>query len=398
MRRPKNVLRRASSGEAGSARRRRMPWRRIVVIALIAVATILTLVGSFNVWLKRQALETDSWERTSRSLIQEEAIRDAVAVTLVNRIFERVDVTQALQQRLPDQLAGVAPVLVAGIEDRAIRAAQNMLADPDVQDAWVAANRAAHEKLIGVIEDATPGETMVVLDLRPLMLTLAGRLGIQEQVEAKLPPDAGQVEVMAGDRLEAAQDAVRAIKVLSSLLVLVVIALYGAAIVIARGRRRQTVRAVGASLLAVGLILSIVRTVVGHALIGALSNGGRFEPAGTATWLIGTRLLADVALAIIVLGALTLVGSWLVGPSRWAVRLRTALAPTFASHPARAFAVVTVGWLLFILWGPGEGRRLIGVLIIGVIALGIVEVMRRQCAREFPGARAASAPGDPGPA
>jgi hypothetical protein len=51
------------------------PGHPRVVLALLIVATLLTVVGIFSTWINRQALNTDNWVNTSTKLLQNKEIQ-----------------------------------------------------------------------------------------------------------------------------------------------------------------------------------------------------------------------------------------------------------------------------------------------------------------------------------
>jgi hypothetical protein len=169
----------------------------------------------------------------------------------------------------------------------------------------------------------------------------------------------------------------------------VVLALIVVAVYLAAGFRREALRAIGASLVGVGLLVLVVRRLVGEALVDSLTTSAT-RPAGTAVWAIGTGLLRDIAAGLALYGALLLFGAWLAGPTRAAREIRRHLAPTMC-RPARVYGAVGVVFLLAILWGPTDAtRRLAGVLVLGALAAIGVEALRRQTIREFPAAAVGS--------
>ena len=89
----------------------------------------------------------------------------------------------------------------------------------------------------------------MVLDLRSFIIDVGTQLGIGDQLEQRLPQDAGQVTVLESGELGTAQKAVKAIKALSWLLFLGTVALWAVALWLARGWRRVALRGIGASLL-----------------------------------------------------------------------------------------------------------------------------------------------------
>ena len=175
---------------------------------------------------------------------------------------------------------------------------------------------------------------------------------------------------------------------MSSLLVFVVIGLFGLAIYLATGRRRRIVLACAASLLLAGIVLLVVRTIAGEAFVRALTeNEVTIEPI-TAVWGIGTELLVDIATVLIAYGAVALVGAWLAGPGRLATAIRRALAPTFRDRPVVVHVAAVLLLLLALLWAPtGSTREVAGTLVLaGIVLLG-VETLRRKSIRDFPDAQ-----------
>lgn len=369
----------------------RVPVRRLLVALLIVAGTLVALVGSFDVWVKRQALDTEDWVRTAGQLVDDDDVRAAVSLAIVDGVFRSIDVPRELVGALPPRAQPLLPALATGLRDVAARTATRLLGTPESRQLWRDANRAAHEQLLAVIDDRAvvepPGGPAVWLDLRPLMIQVAGELGLGGIAERRLAPTAGRITILREHQVEGAQDAVAFVRKASWLLVLVTLALYGGAIALARGRRRQALRACAASLIAVGLVLVVLRRIAGNALVEALASGEEANRAGRATWFIATSLLADVALAAIVLGVLGVVGAWLLGPTRLATALRAWLAPTLQLRPWRAYAVLALAAGIAIAAGPAGGRRLVGTLVAAAIAFGVLEALRRRSGREFPGAR-----------
>ena len=113
------------------------------------------------------------------------------------------------------------------------------------------------------------------------------------------------------------------------------------------------------------------------------------RPAAQSAWDIITGLLADGGKTVLGLGLIALLAVWLSGPSRSGTATRRELAP-FLMRPEIAFGVAGLLFLLLLLWGPtAQVNRLPFVITFAIVlALG-VEILRRQAAREHPGAAGA---------
>jgi hypothetical protein len=356
--------------------------RTILVWVLLVLGTVVVLVGSLTLWVKRQALDTDSWVNTSSQLLEDDEVRGALSIYIVDELYANLDPAGTLEDELPENLQGLAGPLAGALRQPAVEAVDRFLQRPRVQDLWARANRAAHEALLRVLEDetragvSTAGGT-VTLDLRTLVVRIGEELGFGEQIESRLPETAGQITVLRSDQLEAAQTGVKAIKVLSWVLIFVALALFAGAVYLAR-KRRETLRNVGAALLLVGILLLVVRRAVGNYIVDALASGESVRDAVGSTWVIGTDLLAEVAWAVVIYGLVLLIGTVLAGPWGYARRMREALAPSFRERPEFGWAVLAGVYLLLILWGPVPAlRNWLGVLVLGaLIALGF-EAFRR---------------------
>jgi hypothetical protein len=353
-------------------------WRRITIWVLLVLATLVAILSTLTLWAKRQALETTPWVNTSSELLANDEIRGALSTYLVNELYANVDVTARLEQRLPKDLQGLAAPLAGGLREVATRAANELLQRPRVQALWREANKKMHERLIAVIEGdakriSVQGEN-VVLDLRPFL----GQLEEQFGLTAKLPPDAGKLVIMKADQLDTVRKLASWLRALSVFIVIALLVLYGLAIFLAPGRRRETLRAAGISLIVAGVALLVIRRLVENHVVDALVSNEVARAPAKQVWLIGTSLLSDIAWNGIAYGLVAVAAAWLAGPTRPATWIRRRLAPTFRDQPYVPFVIAGVLYLLLLLWGPTRAQReWIWILVLAaILALG-TEMYRR---------------------
>ena len=236
----------------------------------------------------------------------------------------------------------------------------------------------------------TTGNGVVTLDLGELVRSLGIELGLPTTALDRLPPDAGQLTVLRSDQLEAAQTGVRALRILSAWLLVLVLGLYALAIYLARGRRRETIRDVGAALVLVGLAVLVVRRVAGNVAVDALASPGA-EGSGRRVWLIGTAILSQIGWAAIAYGLVIVAGALLAGPHRAARWLRARIAPVLNDRPGIAWATVAGVYLVLLAWGPTHAlRTLWGILLLAALIIAGVLALRRQTLAE----RTEGPPGD----
>jgi hypothetical protein len=368
--------------------------RGVLVWSLLGLATILMLVSSLTVWSKRQLLDDQAWADSSAQLLANDEVRGAIAQKLSDGLFQRVDVEAQLRARLPAQRQGTAAALAAALQNTVVpAAADRLLQRPRVQTLWENANKRAHAAVVRVLEGKDLGKNgnistangEVTLDLRPAITRLATRLGLEDKLKANTDPSAGQLVIMKSSQLSAAQTAVKILKALSSLLLIAVVALYALAIYLARGRRRLLLGATGASLVFVGLLIASLRRYLGGVIVDALVKTEANKQPVRVIWSLETSVMRDIAIILVVYGALVLLATVLAGPNRAAVAVRRWLAPSFRHHPIVVWASAFALFLILLAWGPTAGdRQLLGVaLLAATTAIGI-EALRRQTLREFP--------------
>ncbi len=371
--------------------------RSILMWVLIVVGTLILLVGSLTVWVKRQALDTNAWTDTSGQLLQNNDVRQALSVYIVDQLYQNGAVEARLQDRLPPNLSGLAGPIAGALREPLQSAVNRFLQRPRVQQAWKNANRVAHKQLLAILEGKSKGAVStsggeVTLDLRTFIVNVATQLGVPAGLEARLPPDAGHITIMKSSQLDAAQKSLKVLKALSWILIFAALAAYAGAIWLAKGRRRETLRIIACAFIFVGILLLVIRRVAESYIVNALTSGVSLRDAADATWLIGTSLLAKVAWGLIIYGVIALIGVVLAGPSGWATRFRAWLAPLLRDHPGTAWAVLAGAFLILVLWGPTPALRTwLGVLILaGLVAIGF-EAFRRVTVGEL-GSGGGSAP------
>ena len=366
-------------------RRRRLPF------VLIGIASLLAFVAIFALWANRQLLDTENWTETSSELLENDAIRGQTAVFLVDQLYANVDVQGQLEgalEGLSPRAGALAGPASGALKDLAVRATDRLLERPRPQALWEEANRRAHSRFLDVVEGggevvATEGGE-VTLDLKALLGQTEQRVGVGGRAQSAIPEDAAQLTIMKSDQLELVQDAVRFLRALAVVLVVLALGLLALGVYLASGWRRRALRAAGFGLLLAGVAALVARSFVGDAVVGALATTEAVKPAAEGAWSISTSLLVEAASATIAYGVVLIGAAWLAGPTAWATATRRTLAP-YLREPRLAYGALAVIALLLLAWGPTPAlRRAIPALaLLALLALG-VEVLRRQTAREFP--------------
>ncbi len=357
--------------------------------ALVVFGSVLAFLSIFSIWIERQALNTDDWVATSDRMLANEEIRSAVSDYLVNQLYENVNVEKELKEILPGDTKDLAGPAAGGLRTVAGQGAERVLETSTAQTLWANANRSAHEQLLAVLEDkgeaVSTEEGNVSLNLGALLTNLADQVGIGATLAEKLPPDAGQIEILRSDQLKTAQNIAVAIKGLAIVLSILTFLAFGLAIYLSRESRWVTVLFSGIGLIAAGFAVIVFREIAGGIVVNQLVSTESAKPAGEAAWSIGTSLMTSIATTVIVIGVLFGIAGWLGSPSGSARTCRRAIAPAVRDQVAYVYAGLAVIVGFYFLSAPTQGLRsfLTTLIIAGMAAFGIHE-LRKQAVEEFP--------------
>jgi hypothetical protein len=372
----------------------RTPGRgRIIAARILVVLGILLLVVSLLAnFVKREALDEDHFRQTSEELIANDTIRNEVAATMVDRLYENVDVAAELKGQLPSNLQRLSGPIAGVSRELADRAAREILDRPALQQVFVDATSLAQAQFIAVLEDdskavSTTGGN-VVLDIRPLVLELGDRFQFVSNLADRIPQDSAQVTILKSEDLETAQNLTQWLKAVANWIWVLVLVCWAIAIWLVPGRRRLEVRAIGIGLIVAGALVLVIRSAAGTYFVDNVVSVESVRPAASEVWRILTDSLASSAWVTIWVGVLAAIGAWLTGEGRRSVSSRRWLAPHLrrAGVAYAGFAVL----LLIALWllPVQEVRTELLLVILSVIGF---EVLRNQVARETPAPAVAAA-------
>ncbi len=354
---------------------------------LVVAGCLLMVAATLNTWLQRQALSNDAWVAATDELLADDDIRQALAVFLVDELYEAVDVEAAVAELLPADLDRLAPVLASTIRQPATEAVDALLATEEAKQIWNTASRTAHSLFISVLKDdgtaaLSTTDGAVTIDLSQLVERLAVRVGLSGDRIAELPKGTGVVTLFEAGELEAAQDITRLIERTATILTLLVLAMFGAAVWLSPDRRR-TLRNVGIGFFVVGVVVLAARST-GIGALSGLGSGTDDEPAFSVLD-IGTGLLRQSGLTQVTLGLLVIAFAVLVGPTKPATRVREFISPAMRYGVASAIGVgvvvaLTASWFR----ASGPAASWLPVILFFATCLGGAVWLQRITLRENP--------------
>jgi hypothetical protein len=356
--------------------------RKAGVAALLAAGTLLWIGFGLGLWAERQALDTDQWVDTSGELLENEPVRTALGLFIVDRLYDSEEVQARIEEVLPPRLDPLAGPAAAGLKEVARRNAPRLLGSAVALTAWKEANEAAHGELIALVEGRT-GENLT-LDLGTLFQQIAEGTGLPPDAVDRLPPEVTSLQIASGDNLQTAQDALDLFEALVWVLLVLAVAFFAGAVALSRDRRRTLV-SVGGCLMFAALAVIAVRRFAGEAVVEALADAPNAMSAADDAWDIATSLLVDAAQGSFLAGLFIVTGAWLAGAGRRATSARRTSAYALREHAGLVRSGLGVAILLLVIWGPVPWtQRFWTIVIFTVAAFAWLEWIRRRTLEEFP--------------
>jgi hypothetical protein len=246
-----------------------MRGRKIGIVALLVLGTLLCTGFGLGLWAKRQLLDTD-WVDTSGKLLEDEEIRAALGTFIVDRVYTSAQVEQRAREILPDRLNPLAGPAAAGFKEIAIRNAPSVLGTAVALDAWREANRKAHDTLLALVNgDLANGA--LSLNLEQLVEKVATETGLPADVAQRLPPDVAQLQIVRPSQLDTAKEGLDLFEAAVWILLVLTAASFAGAVALSPDRRRTMVT-VGGCLIFAGVAVLASRRVAGGAVVDALAD------------------------------------------------------------------------------------------------------------------------------
>jgi hypothetical protein len=362
---------------------RTVPTRRIGVTALLILGTLLWTAFGLGLWAKRQALETDNWVDTSADLLEDEEIRSALAVFIVDRLYDSDAVQTRLEEALPPRLDGLAGPAAAGLKEIARRNAPRVLGTAAALNAWETANRTAHDKLLDIIDNGVLGRD-VSLDLKSLVEEVASGTGLPASAADRLPPNVANLEIATPDELDNVRELLHLFETAVWVLLILAVACFAGAVALAADRRKAVLK-LGGCLMFAGVAILAFRTLAGKYVVDSLAEAPNAHAIADDAWGIVTRLMVDVAQGSLLFGFFVMLGAWLIGPGRRATAGRRFSAYTLREQAGVTRVALGAAILLLVIWGPVPWtQRFWTIVVFTVLAFVWLERIRHRTLDEFP--------------
>jgi hypothetical protein len=368
------------------------------------------------VWTRNQVTNTDRYVATVAPLADDPAIQNAIADQITAQVFNYIDV-QGLTNQAVDVLAerDLTPALAAQLRALAVPIANGVLSFTRSQvgkvvesdafaDAWVQANRVAHQELVKALTGEGGGSVTVENDT--VTLNMAAFIEVVKQrlvesgfsVAARIPTINASFVLFQSADITRVRSGFNLLNTLGVWLPVISIVLLVLGVYVARDHRRATVGA------ALGVAISMVVLALGLAVFRSIyldAVPASVLPHDAAAVLYDTiiRFLRLGLRTVLVLALVVAAGAFLSGQSVTAVRTREGLSHAigwlaggaeragfstgpvgtwvYANKKVLRIGAVALAALALVFWGRPTGKVVLGLTLALLVVLAIIEFLGR---------------------
>ena len=321
--------------------------RSIAAVVCVVLAALLTTPAALAYWGQRTLNDTQRYVDTVGPLVDSPQVQEAIATTITDAIEKQVDVEAIINDvfagvitdrpRL-QQLVGPLAGAINGLIDREVRA---FVASDAFADIWVRVNTRAQQTLVRVLEGDESGAVtlqgdQVVLDVGDAIAQVQQRLvdrGLTIVENIPIPDVDKQIVLLDSPQLRQARTIYAFTNPVARWLILVVVALFLAALLLSRRRPRMTVT-IGLVLAANALLVAFALSVGRQLFIDELA-GTVFGPASSVFYDTLLAYLERGWQVFLWLGVILVVVGWFTGSNTSGTAVRTTLAGGLESAGAR---------------------------------------------------------------
>ncbi|WP_454042066.1 hypothetical protein [Cellulosimicrobium sp. Marseille-Q8652] len=391
--------------------------RAVACVVLLTLGALLAPAGAVAAWAQRELTDTERYVETVGPLASDPVVQSAVAGRLTEAVMSRIDVSALLDDvvggleendiapRATRALSALEAPLTSGVESFVRSAADRVVQSDAFEEAWVQANRVAHQQLVAVMR-GEDGEVLQVGADGQLSIQLSGMIEILKQrlvdrgldVAANIPEIDASFTIVQTSQLVQVQNRYAQLVVLTTWLPWVALGLLAAGVLVATHRLRALVvagLALAAAMVLLGIALAVARGLYLNALSGQVARLDAAE-------IVFDQVVSFLRLTLRTVGVLGLVvalAAYLGGSSASARSLRSGLARIgdsgrdwaanrgVTSGPVgdwlaryKTFVrvvVVAIGALVLLLAGQPTPALVVGTAVVAGVVLLVVELLAR---------------------
>jgi hypothetical protein len=404
------------NGQVGKGKaRRHFSWRTPVSIVLIVLGCIIAPVAVIGSWAALEISNTDRYVATVEPLIHDPAIQNYLTDQITNQITNQLNITGLVNQsaaqlnskgltRISSLLTQFGPQIASSVTGFIHSTVHSAISSQAMANAWVQANRLAHQSLVKVLSGQGGGAIStkngeIVLNLGPLIVVAKQDLVAKGfKLANSIPPVSPTLALFQAKHLGQAQTAYRLTKAARIVLIVLALLLLAAGVWAARGRRRALIGAglgLAASMLILGIGLDIGRSIY----LSSVPGNTFPTDAAAAAYDALVHFLRLTLRVVLVVGLVVAIGAFFTGPSRAAVQTRSGIKSgidwirhygerrgvstgpvgewTYLHRRGLRIGAVALFALIFVFVGEPNVVLVIVLVILLLLVLGLIELIGR---------------------
>jgi hypothetical protein len=404
----------AGGGVTGRAPRQR--WRTVVAALLIVLGCVLAPLAGVAVWTRNQVTNTDRYVATVAPLARDPAIQAAIADQITAQVFSYIDVQgltnqtldalteRGLRPQVADQLRALFTPIANGLQSFTRTQVGRIVQSPAFADAWVQANRLAHEELVKALTGEGGGAITVENDTVSINLAAFIQTVKQQLVAAgftlaeRIPQVNASFVLFQSKDITRVRSAFNLLTTLGNWLPVIALLLLALGVYVARDHRRALIAAglgVAVAMLLLALGLAVFRSIY----LDAVPASALPHDAAAVLYDTIVRFLRAGLRTVFVLGLVVAAGAFLTGQSVTATRTRQSLAGgigwlqrgadgaglrtgpvgtwVHANRRALRIGAVALAGLALVFWSRPTGKVVIGLTLVLLVVLAAIEFLAR---------------------
>jgi len=280
-------------------------------------------------WGQKTLTDTEQFVATVQPLATEPEIIDAIAATVTTALTKNLNLEEEVQNLLPPAAAPLAGPISAAIPTFVNQLTIKLLSTEQFQQIWTKTVGTLQTAIVKALSGDTDGpvtasdgkivlDTGAVIDEVKKMLAERGLTSIADR---PTPPAADrEIVLLDSEQVAQAQTIYKLTVPIATWLIVVVAALFLAAIGLSH-RRSRMIAYVGVGVLIGAGVLRLALAVAPE-FISNTFTGTAFEAASVVFFNTLTTYLLNGTAMVLIIGILLTVGGWIFSDQRYAVALR----------------------------------------------------------------------------
>jgi hypothetical protein len=341
-------------------------WRRGTAWVLLIIGLIAILPADIFIWANRTLTNTDNYVSTITPIIHEASVQKAITQSASTAIFNNVDVQGYVTDVLPERAQPLAGPITSQVKNYTTSTIAKIVASDQFANLWVNVNRRGQERFMYIAKNSNGNPNVDVSRLYNFVSQQLDGTPLSFLAGKQLPPKIGQINVVTIPALATIPHYVALLSDLRWLFLGLAVGLLILALAAATDRRKMAVR-IGAGWMIMTVVGVIAVRSVRAILLGQITDP-TYNAAAVSVWQALLKPLYLQTVILFLVGAVTAVIGWLMGPARVATSVRTALQRSLAGARSSLLpAADQASWTRFLR--RHHSQELWALLILTVLVL-----------------------------